>query len=288
MAKFSLLKKLQDVSISRKLYFVVGIMALLIALELFTLWFSIGALSSLRAYVEGEGLWSKGQKDAVYQLQKYARTRNEADYRAFLNFMQAPLGDHKTREELLKNDPDMAVARQGFIEGRNDPDDVDGMIYLFRRFHNIYYINKAIRIWGEADPLISQLIPLAGQLHNEINVAAPSQQKIEGILGQIEGTNEKLTVLEDNFSYTLGEGSRWLENLVLKLLFAVALTVEISGLLLTISVSRTIQRGLNEIIRVSKNIGHGDFSSRAVVVSEDEIGVLANSFNQMADYLEKA
>ena len=92
-------------------------MALLIAFELFTLWFSIGAVSSLRAYVEGEGLWSKGQKDAVYHLQKYARSHNEADYRSFLSFMKVPLGDHKTREELLKKNPDLAVARQGFIEG---------------------------------------------------------------------------------------------------------------------------------------------------------------------------
>lgn len=288
MIRLSPLQWFRNVSISRKLYFVVGIMAMLIALELFTLWFSIGALSSLRAYVEGEGLWSKGQKDAVYNLQKYGRTYNETDYRAFLNFMKVPLGDHKTREELLKKDPDMAIARMGFIEGRNHPDDVDGMIHLFRRFHNVYYINKAISIWGEADPLITALIPLAKQLHDEINSGHPSQQKIEDELKQIEVTNEKLTVLEDNFSYTLGEGSRWLENLVLKLLFAVALTVEISGLLLTISVSRTIQRGLNEIIRVSNNISKGDFSTRASAFSGDELGTVANSFNQMTDYLEKS
>ena len=33
---------------------------------------SFGLLSSVRAYVGGESLWSKAQKDAVFHLQKYA------------------------------------------------------------------------------------------------------------------------------------------------------------------------------------------------------------------------
>ena len=111
-------------------------MALLILLELFVLFFSINTLSSVRAYVGGEGLWSKAQKDAMGQLIKYGRTHNEADYQQFLEFMKVPRGDHKTLVELNKKDPDIEVAKQGFKEGRNHADDVTGMINLFRRFHS--------------------------------------------------------------------------------------------------------------------------------------------------------
>ena len=83
MAPFIRLKSFSDISIAKKLYFTVGIMALLIALELFTLWFAIGILSSVRAYVQGEGLWSKGEKDAVYHLRKYGHKLNEEDYAEF-------------------------------------------------------------------------------------------------------------------------------------------------------------------------------------------------------------
>src|ERR1044072_9952541 len=111
-------KRLRDVSISKKLYFIVGTMAVLIAVELFTLWFAIHTLSSVRALVGGEGLYSKAQKDGIYQLEKYYRTHDEGDYQAFVKFMTVPLGDHKTRMELEKPEPDMDSARQGFIEGR--------------------------------------------------------------------------------------------------------------------------------------------------------------------------
>jgi PAS domain S-box-containing protein len=280
-------KRFKNVSIAKKLYFTVGIMALLIAMELFTLWFALNSLSAVRAYVGGEGLWSKAQKDAVYQLRIYGRSHDESDYIKFEDFMTVPLGDHKTLVELTKTTPDWNAARQGFIEGRNHPDDIDGMIHLFRRFHNIYYIDKAIKIWAEADGVNAQLIPIGERLHAEINSVHPSHEKIDGILREIDPINQRLTVLEDNFSYTLGEGSRWLENLILKLLFIVALTVELSGLLLTISVSRGIAKGINEIILTAKSIAGGDFKRRAKIYSQDEIGILAGSFNQMTNELEQ-
>src|SRR5205085_1336017 len=111
MPKFFISEWLKKTSIVKKLYFTVGIMALLIVTELVTLWFAISTLSSVRAYVEGEGLWSKAQKDAVYQLGKYYRTHNEQDYQAFREFMKVPLGDHKTRLELQKANPDLEIAR---------------------------------------------------------------------------------------------------------------------------------------------------------------------------------
>ena len=56
---FLLYRRFRDISIARKLYFTVGTMALLIGVELFVLLFCLNTLSSLRAYVAGEGLWSK-------------------------------------------------------------------------------------------------------------------------------------------------------------------------------------------------------------------------------------
>ncbi|MES2285842.1 MAG: ATP-binding protein [Bacteroidota bacterium] len=281
------IKWFKNVSISQKLYLVVGAMALLITVELFTMLFALNTLSSVRAFVGGEGLWSKAEKDAVYYLQKYSRTFNEKDYEKFQEFMKVPLGDHKTLMELNKKNPDLEIAKQGFLEGRNHPDDIDGMIKLFRRFHNIYYIKKAITIWTKADLIIGQLSPIAEKLKAEISLESPSLEKIDGLLFEIDNINQELTVLEDDFSYTLGEGSRWLENLILTVLFAIALTVEFTGLFLSISLSIGITKGVNEIIRVSANISKADFNSKAKIYSKDEIGLLASSFNKMMDDLQE-
>ena len=286
MSKYSLRRWFRNVSIARKLYFTVGIMAMLILLELVVLFFSINTLSSVRAYVGGEGLYSKAQKDALGQLIKYARTHDEADYQQFWEFMKVPLGDHKTRVELNKAKPNMELARQGFIEGRNDAGDVDGMIKLFRRFHANSYIHKAIVAWTAADSLIMEFGPISEQLHAEINSPNRSQENINKILLKIDPLNEKLTHWEDEFSFALGEGSRWLEKVVLRLLFGMALTVEITGLALAIMVSRGIQKGLHEILVSAKEVARGRFGLKAKIFSKDEIGILANNFNGMAEALQ--
>src|SRR5579871_2714281 len=151
MRGFHVLKWLRNVPISRKLYFTVGIMGLLIVIELGTLTFANNTLSSVRALVSAEGSWSKGQKDAAYHLQKYGRSHKEEDYKDYLQSLKVPMGEHKTRLELLKANPEYEVARQGFLEGDVHPDDIDGAIKLLRRFHNIYYIGKAINIWTTGD-----------------------------------------------------------------------------------------------------------------------------------------
>ncbi len=53
---------LRDISISKKLYFIVGTMAVLIVIELVTLTFAIHTLSSVRAFV--------GKKDSGLSRRK--------------------------------------------------------------------------------------------------------------------------------------------------------------------------------------------------------------------------
>jgi two-component system, sensor histidine kinase len=279
-------KRLKDISIAKKLYFIVGAMAILIVVELVTLWFAIHTLSSLRAFVGAEGLWSKAQKDAVYHLRKYNQTHNEADWKDFQKFMEVPLGDHATRLELLKPQPNMNKARQGFIQGRVHPDDIDGMIKLFRRFHQNYYIDKAINVWTKADLILfDQLLPVADKLHAAIGTGKADATEIIQLTREIDQINQGLTALEDDFSYTLGKGSRWLENLILKILLIVALTVEVTGLVLTIAVTRSISKELKAINKATSKIAKGDLSARANVFSTNEIGLVAADVNRMAEQL---
>jgi signal transduction histidine kinase len=288
MPKLSLVTWFRNIPISKKLYFTVGIMAALIVVELAALTFSVNILSSVRAYVGGEGLWSKAQKDGMYQLLKYGRNHKEEDYRKFQEFMQVSSGDHQVLVEIQKEKPDLDIARRGFLQGRIHPDDLDGMIRLFIRFKKVYYINKAMVVWAKADSLVATLLPIGAALHDEIRSPAMSQKQVDEILQRLDPINTKLTVLEDQFSYTLGEGSRWLEKLVFQLLFAIALTVELTGLILAIIVSRNLQRGLKEILASSQAVTIGDFTKKAKIFSKDEIGVLANNFNTMAAALEQA
>ncbi|MGP8215493.1 MAG: ATP-binding protein [Bacteroidia bacterium] len=287
MKGFVFINWLKNISLTKKLYFVVGIMAFLIAVELFMLSFMVSTMSSARALVEGEGLWSKAQKEAVYSLTKYGYTRDEKDFQQYLKLLAVPMGDRKARLELMKPSPNLDTVRSGFLKGRLNPEDINGVIKLLTRFHNVSYLHNAIVIWTQGDYYLDMLQYLGDRLHTQVSSGYVPPGRISKTQDDIYQLNEKLTTLEDEFSQSVGEGSRWLEGLVLKILLAIAITVEFTGLFLTISVSRAISKGINEIVRIANIVAKADFSDRAKIYSGDEIGLLAGSFNQMIDDLQK-
>ncbi len=198
---------------------------------------SVDILSSVRAYVSGESLWSKAQKDAAYYLNNYARSRSPEEYQRFQEAIAVPLGDRIAREELEKPAPDLDVARHGFVVGRNHADDIPGMIRLFRAFRNVSYIDQAIAIWAEADRNIGELVAAADELHRLIGLGAGADQ-LHPVLVRIDQVNATLTPLEDAFSYTLGKASRVAQLA----LVAVTTSAAISLVLLGIVLSRRMLR----------------------------------------------
>src|SRR6185312_9968442 len=129
-------KWLRDLSISRKLYLIVGIMAVLIALELMMLLFSVQVLSSVRAIVEAEGAWSRAQKDAVTCLQQYGITRNEKEFREFEDALNVTSRYTQIRLEMAKKKPNFDLVRQQLIVVHTQADDIEGSLCMLKTFRN--------------------------------------------------------------------------------------------------------------------------------------------------------
>jgi hypothetical protein len=72
-----------NTSHGRKLLLTIVPMLLAVAALIALAATSMLVLSGVRAYVGGEGLWSKAQKDAVYYLVRYARSAEASDYQRY-------------------------------------------------------------------------------------------------------------------------------------------------------------------------------------------------------------
>ncbi|PWU18750.1 MAG: hybrid sensor histidine kinase/response regulator, partial [Bdellovibrio sp.] len=278
-----------SLSVSHKLYAVVGIMALLIATELFTLLFAMNTLSAVRALVAGEGTWSKAQKDAVHELLSYAVTGDEKHYFAMQEHLQIPLGDHNARMGMPRAGENPEPVIQGFLQGKLHRDDIMPVIGLLRRFHNVDYIERAITEWVRADEWIFRLINTAAELHGVIAASGQDgdRDKVQSLLLKISGINDRLTEIENRFSYILGEASRWLEQLLMVTLITLVATVESTGLMLTFFLSRALKRSLNELHDFANRVGDGDLNRVLPVRSRDELGMLAEALNKMATNLKE-
>jgi len=199
---------------SRMRWLVVGLWLVVVALLAGLSAFSADTLSAARAYVGGESQWSKGQKDAIYHLFRYSESHAEADYQRHLAALEVSRGDRLARLELDKPQPDMAVVRQGFLQGGNHPDDIDAMARLYRRFRHVGFMADAIRTWVEGDAQIDELSALGRNLHARVQAGDPGSPELRLLVGRIPSLSERLTELGLRFSGTLGEASRITRRLV--------------------------------------------------------------------------
>jgi signal transduction histidine kinase len=181
-------------------------------------------LSSVRAYVGGESLWSKARANAVANLRLHAMAGRQADYRRFLDALAVPLGDRSARLELDKPHGDDELIRAGFLAGENAAQDIPGMIRLYRYFRRVEFMEEAIGAWAEGDRLIEQLQELGMRIHAHVERGDPPAA-ITGLMVELDTLDSRLANVEKYFSSTLGRASRKTGRLL------VVVTLTLAGLL---------------------------------------------------------
>lgn len=168
--------------------------------------YSIRILSSIRAYVNGESEYSKGQKEAVRYLTDFIQTSDFESYRLFKQELAVPVADSVARIALQKGKPD-SVIRKAFLEGRNHPDDIGNLIWLFEKSKNFPFFGNVIDRWAAADRDIGELDRIGDFIYNlrsdQLNPAVA-----EAMILNVNTINRRLTYNQQSFSTNLGKTSR--------------------------------------------------------------------------------
>ncbi len=279
---------LRDSSITAKLATLVAINIAAILLLLVVVKVALDISGGVRAYVGGEGIWSKGQKDAVFYLSQYARTQEPGDYQAYLAAVSITLGDKKARLELSKPDYDYAVAEAGFVQGGNAAEDVPNLVMLFRRFGNFSYMADAIRIWTQADESIALLTALADKLHADIQAGSLTSDRQLELTSKLQEINAEVTLLEREFSDTLSEGARWIQAILMQVVLAASALLILIGTWLSFRIASELRMGILRLRQGAAHVAAGNLSHRIPSAGRDELGQLAEAFNEMAAHRQQA
>ena len=277
---------LYEPGIGRKLVLINILPFAMVIVLTIVLFFTVEVLSGVRAYVAGEGFYSKYQKDAVFYLQRYIEGGDESDYLRYLQDIRVPVGDALARQALEQVPPDRARATQYFLQGGNSPDDTPNLISLFLHFRGLSFVARAVEIWAGADILIERLVEVGISAHSRISSGQMTAEDKTLTLQRISELNDQLIELENDFSRTLGEGFASVSRLLLSAVVAIACGVLILGFLFSRMVGRSIAQEISNLSHTVSRMAAGDFSARAPVNSEDELGQLAQAFNAMASNIE--
>ena len=214
---------------ARRSWPVLTMFACIVALQLGVAVISIDVMSAVRAYVTGESLYSKGQKDAHIRLIDYAEHHREEDYQAFLRALAYPLGDRDAREAMQGPVLQAEAARRGLIAGGTEAGDVPGVIRLFDWFHKTPLMADAIATWTEGDRIIEQIRDTAERAHRRIVAGELDAPEAIELRREAQRLNQELAPLEVRFAAQLADGARLSQRLLLGLNLALAMLLGLSG-----------------------------------------------------------
>jgi len=277
-----------DLPLGRKLALLAVVYAL-IGLTLIALGYAgLTVLNGVRAYVGGEGIWSRNQKNAVYYLVQYTQTRDERYYQQFQTSLASPKALKQARLELEKPDFDRNLVAQASIAGGIPVDDIDAIIFLFRQFRLVPFFADAVVLWERGDVLIEELENYALQLRQELGAAQSSMQRIQQIHEEIDKINSVLSKQEEDFSKSITRAAHLTGSILIYVVALAALLLAGLGYIAYRSFSSHLLGGISGLRQGAERVASGDLRHEIRIQAADELGQLAGAFNIMTQNIAAA
>jgi PAS domain S-box-containing protein len=108
------------------------------------------------------------------------------------------------------------------------------------------------------------------------------------LLDRIEQINAELTRLEREFSATLGEGARWLQQVLLLIVFVSTALLLALGLWVALHIARELRLSIAGLREGALRVTAGNLDVPVEIRSRDELGQLARVFNDMMVHRRQA
>ncbi|MBX2906581.1 MAG: HAMP domain-containing histidine kinase [Taibaiella sp.] len=173
--------------------------------------YTLKTLSGLRAAMTGESMYSKGEKDATLYLLAYIQTRQAEYDHLFRDAIDVPVSDNIARTALMNGYSEDTIKKY-FIEGKNNPKDVEDMIWAFDKVFRYNLADEALRAWTSADTILERLLEIHRAADDNTELSA---DQTASLIYNLSATSAELSEKEALFSENLNQLARRLKSLLL-------------------------------------------------------------------------
>ncbi len=268
-------------SVTRRLWRVILAGGLGVVALMMMVWYAMYAIQATRAYVGGESIWSKAQKSAVLHLTNYAYTGEASELQKYHRAMATTLAIRDARLELERPEYSFQIVHDAFVRGGIAEEDVPSLANMFRVFGDVGFMASAISIWREADKHIDLLRATAEEIEAVRTQGEFGSEVLNAHLSRIARIDAQLTPLEEKFSETLAVGSRLVWQVAWLLVLSVALLLVVGGGWFSARFATELSGRIRLLCEGAEKIAAGDLGYQIPVQFDDELGLLAQRFNEM-------
>lgn len=223
---------------------IIALVTAMVCLVMATVGFSIAIVqiqSAVAAYVGGQSVWSRAQLASIHYLHRYADEGQPEHLARAREWLEVPLADRRARQLMEAETFDYTEARQAFVEGRNHPDDVTRMIWLFRNFSEFGHFKAAVSVWRESDRYILELAETAEHLEAQWQ-SSPNRERLTALKAKLEDLNAQLEPLSSEFRETMTSAARWMTGVLSMISIGFLMVVALLAWLLGWRLARVLRR----------------------------------------------
>ncbi|WP_051235200.1 putative bifunctional diguanylate cyclase/phosphodiesterase [Marinimicrobium agarilyticum] len=217
------------------------------------------------AYVSGQSIWSRGQLATVYYLDRYSLTGDPSDLVRAREWLAIPLADRKARLAMEASPIRVEEAKAAMIRGENHPEDVAGMVWLYRHFSGWGPLRKAAAAWEASDEPILRLQSLTEQM-----AQAEEPRALQARREELSALNRQLNDQSERFRAAMVEASRWVTWFLS--------TVSVVFLVVVIILVALLSAWILRVLRRSESRFRAIFEQAAVGIAQlDRNGIIRDS-----------
>ncbi|WP_439509294.1 putative bifunctional diguanylate cyclase/phosphodiesterase [Marinimicrobium koreense] len=226
------------------------------------------------AYVSGQSIWSRAQLASVYYLDRHLLTGSREDLVRARQWLAIPLADREAREAMSAIPIRSEAAEEAMVRGHNHPDDVAGMVWLYRHFSDWGPLRQAVEAWEDSDELILRLQAMTADL-----AQADDSRDIVQLREDLSTLNRQLDQQTEQFRESMGEAARWVTGFLS--------TVSVVFLVAMILFAALFSAWILRVLRRSEERFRAIFEQAAVGIAQlDREGVIRDinpAFGQILD-----
>jgi len=240
-------------------------------------------VSGLRSEVTAETLFAKYEKDAALFLRRYVEDGKERDYERYAEDAKVA---GRYADSLQALDKALYGEAETGSSGRDTHGGISAAKKAVQRFRGLPFIGNGVQISSHALEFGRELEDLGVQARLSVAKGPVSTRGRNALFARIDDLNDRLILLEENFSRSLVEGSRWVSGPTIEVLIVSDLSLLLLGFLFSTYFGRLVVRQIDKVSLAVNKIACGDLSARCEVAGGDDFMRLAQGVNHMASSID--